>query len=126
MTLLGILAALSLILAIVGIYGVMSYTVMRQTREIGIRIALGAQKTDIHKLVLGRGATLAAAGVLIGLAVSFWLMRLMAGLLFNVSATDPFTFGCIAALLFTVALIACYVPARRAVKVDPMIALRYE
>jgi putative ABC transport system permease protein len=125
-TLLGILAALSLVLAIVGIYGVMSYTVMRQTREIGIRIALGAQKTDIHKLVLGRGATLAAAGVLIGLAASFWLMRLMAGLLFNVSTTDPVTFGCIAALLFTVALIACYVPARRAVKVDPMIALRYE
>jgi putative ABC transport system permease protein len=126
MTLLGILAALSLALAVVGIYGVMSYTVSRQTREIGIRIALGAQKTDIHKLVLRRGAILAVAGIFVGLAVSFWLTRLMSGLLFGVSTTDGATFGGIAALLFAVALLACFIPARRATKVDPMIALRYE
>jgi putative ABC transport system permease protein len=126
MTLLGVLAALSLALAVVGIYGVMAYTVARQTREIGIRIALGAQKGDIHRLVLGRGAGLGLAGVLIGLPVALALTRVMSGLLFDVSTTDPATFGGTAALLFAVALVACYVPARRAVKVDPLIALRYE
>jgi predicted permease len=126
MTLLSILAALSLVLALVGIYGVMSYNVTQHTREIGIRMALGAQKTDILKLVLGRGVTLALIGVLIGLGSSLWLTRLMSGLLFGVSATDPATFGAIAALLFAVALVACYLPALRAIKVDPLIALRYE
>jgi putative ABC transport system permease protein len=126
MTLIGVLAALSLVLAVIGIYGVMSYTVARQTRDICIRIALGAQKADIHKLVLGRGAGLAAAGILIGLAASLGLTRLMSGLLFGVSATDGATFGCIVALLFAVALLACYVPARRATRVDPLVALRYE
>jgi putative ABC transport system permease protein len=126
MTLLGVLAALSLALAVIGIYGVMSYNVARHTREIGIRLALGAQKTHIHKLILGRGAALTLAGVLIGLGLALGLTRLMSGLLFGVSTTDPATFGGIAAVLFAVALVACYVPARRAVKVDPLIALRYE
>ncbi|HYY98402.1 MAG TPA: ABC transporter permease [Pyrinomonadaceae bacterium] len=126
MTLLGVLAALSLALAVVGVYGVMSYNVTRHTREIGIRLALGAQRADIHRLVLGRGAALALAGVLSGLAAALGLTRMMSGLLFDVSATDPATFGGIAALLFAAALVACYVPARRAVKVDPLIALRYE
>jgi putative ABC transport system permease protein len=125
-TLLSIFAALAFILAVIGIYGVMSYTVAQQTREIGIRIAFGAQKSDIHKLILGRGVILAAAGVSIGLAVSLLLTQLISGLLFGVSATDPLTFGGFAGLLFVVALVACYVPARRAVKVDPMVALRYE
>jgi putative ABC transport system permease protein len=126
MTLLGVLAALSLALAAVGIYGVMSYNVARRTRDIGIRLALGAQTADIHRLVLGRGAALALAGVSIGLAAALGLTRVMSGLLFGVSATDPATFGGIAALLFAAALVACYVPARRAVKVDPLIALRHE
>jgi putative ABC transport system permease protein len=125
-TLLCIFAALSLVLAIVGIYGVVSYNVQRQTREIGIRIALGAQRADINRLILGRGAGLAFIGVLIGLGVAVGLTRLMSSLLFDVSATDPITFGVIAALLFLVALLACYIPARRAVKVDPLVALRYE
>jgi putative ABC transport system permease protein len=125
-TLLGVLAALSLVLAVIGIYGVMSYNVARHTREIGIRMALGAQTTHIHRLIVGRGAALALAGVLIGLALALALTRLMEGLLFDVSATDPATFVGIAALLFAVALVACYVPARRAVKVDPLVALRYE
>jgi putative ABC transport system permease protein len=126
MTLLGVLAALSLVLAVVGIYGVMSYNVTQHTREIGIRMALGAQRSDILKLVVGRGARLALAGVLIGLVVSLFLTRLMSGLLYGVSAADPATFGGIAALLFIVALIACYLPALRAIKIDPLIALRYE
>jgi putative ABC transport system permease protein len=126
MALLSVLAVLALVLALVGIYGVMSYNVTQHTREIGIRMALGARKTDILKLVLGRGVTLALTGVSIGLAISFGLTRLMSGLLFGVSATDPVTFGGIAALLFVVALLACYLPALRAIKVDPLIALRYE
>jgi putative ABC transport system permease protein len=126
MTLLGVLAALSLVLAVIGIYGVMSYNVARHTREIGIRMALGAQTTHIHRLIIGRGAALALAGVLIGLGLALALTRLMSGLLFDVSATDPTTFAGITAVLFAAALVACYVPARRAVKVDPLVALRYE
>jgi putative ABC transport system permease protein len=126
MMLLSVLAAFSLVLALVGIYGVMSYNVTQHTREIGIRMALGAQKRDILKLVVGRGATLALAGVMLGLLASLGLTRLMSGLLFGVSPTDPATFGGIGALLFAVALLACYLPALRAIKVDPLIALRYE
>jgi putative ABC transport system permease protein len=124
--LVGVLAALALALAVIGIYGVMSYNVARQTRDIGIRMALGAQKTDIHMLVIGRGAALALAGVLIGMVAALGLTRMISGLLFGVSATDPATYGGIAALLFAVAVAACYFPARRAVKVDPLVALRYE
>jgi putative ABC transport system permease protein len=124
MLLFAIFAAMALIIAAIGIYGVISYSVSQRTREIGIRMALGAERRDVLKLVLKQGLKLISAGVTIGLIASLGLTRVMKNLLFEVSATDPPTFVVIALILTIIALLACWVPARRATKVDPVVALR--
>ncbi|HUI40358.1 MAG TPA: ABC transporter permease [Terriglobia bacterium] len=124
--LLGLFSALALVLAAIGIYGVMAYSVARRTHEIGIRVAVGAQHKDVLRLVLGEGARLTLWGLALGLTTALALTRLLSSLLFAVSASDPLTYAAVALLLVLVALIACYVPARRALRVDPIVALRYE
>jgi putative ABC transport system permease protein len=124
--LLGAFAVLATLLSAVGIYGIVAHSVSQRMREICVRMALGAQKGDILKLILWQGMKLTAIGLVIGLAAAFGVMRLMKSLLFGVSANDPTTFALTAVLLIVVVLLACWIPTRRATKADPMVTLRYE
>jgi len=122
----GVFAVVALLLAAVGIFGVLNYTVAQRTQEIGLRVALGAQTRDVLRLVLGQGVRLILFGLALGLAASFALTRVLAVMLFGVTPHDPLTFVAVSFLLASVGLLACYIPARRATKVDPLVALRYE
>jgi putative ABC transport system permease protein len=122
----GLFAVVALVLASIGIFGVLNYTVAQRTQEMGLRVALGAQTRDVLQLVLGQGVRLILLGLAVGLVVSLALTRVLAGMLFGVTPTDPVTFVVVSLLLAGVALLACYLPARRATKVDPLVALRYE
>jgi putative ABC transport system permease protein len=124
--LLGVFAALALVLAAIGLYGVVAYSVAARTREIGIRLALGAKREDVFKLVIGDGLLLSLAGLLIGIPSALAATRVLSSFLYNTQPGDPLTFAAVSLVLMVVALIAAYVPARRAMKVDPMVALRYE
>ena len=124
--LLGLFSGLGFVLAAIGIYGVVSYSVAERSKEIGIRMALGAQAGDVLRLVLAQGGRIAVMGILIGCAASVGLTRLMTKLLYSVSAVDPETFGAVACVLRITAIVASYIPARRTLRVDPLIALRHE
>ncbi|HEY9449334.1 MAG TPA: FtsX-like permease family protein, partial [Gemmatimonadaceae bacterium] len=125
-TLLGVFSVLGLVLASIGLYGVVAYAVTQRTRELGIRLALGAETRDIYRVVIRQGMSLMIVGVTIGIAVALLLTRLVRGLLFGVSPADPLTLGVVVAILTVVALLASYVPARRATRVDPLVALHEE
>jgi putative ABC transport system permease protein len=126
MILLAAFAALALALSCIGMYGVLSYLAGERTREIGVRMALGAQRRDIQRLILGQGAKMALAGVALGIFLALALTHLMSSQLFGITPHDPLTFAGVALILLLVALAACYIPARRAMGVDPMVALRHE
>jgi putative ABC transport system permease protein len=124
--LMGIFSGIGLILVTIGVYSVIAYTTARRTHEIGIRMALGAQPQNILRLIVGQGGRMALLGIALGLMASFALTRLMVSMLFQVKPNDPLIFAAVSLLLLAVTLVACYIPARRAMRVDPMVALRYE